>query len=174
MLISDSAIRRVALELEGHAELNGWDQPAKLYALVSSAELSAIEPELAQQLGLDPDGDPAAFTSIEQESLPLDQSLEESLIHLVWPEQVQGCAAVLERLMLPPAAESDMPDDPAAVEAYVAAHPDRYEVRIVAAVSRDGSQHSIVRLRDRPDDQLLEGPDLVPTLTTLLTQTLSE
>lgn len=171
---ADSAIRRVALEIEAHAKELGWDQPARLYALVPTVQLITHEPALAASLGLDSDVATDDLTPIEQDRLPSEQSLEQMLMQMTWPEQVHGCAAVLERLMLPPDAEADLPDDPEALASFVAGHPDRYDVRIVAAVSRAEVRHSTVRLRDRPDDELLEGPDLVPTLTALLSQTLAQ
>jgi hypothetical protein len=75
--------------------------------------------------------------------------------------------------MLPPEAEDDLPDDPDALVEAVAAHPDRREVRLVAAVTRDGSRHSAVRAREPEDAPLLEGPDLVPGLLDHLFRTLS-
>jgi hypothetical protein len=52
-----------------------------------------------------------------------------------------------------------------------AQHPDRQEVRLVAAVTRGGAVHSAVRGRHE-DAELLEGPDLVPGLVGLLRRTL--
>ncbi|MDX6278826.1 MAG: hypothetical protein QOJ72_2954, partial [Nocardioidaceae bacterium] len=84
-----------------------------------------------------------------------------------------GCAAVIERIMLPPEAEESLPDDPDDLLAVVAVHPDRREVRLVAAVTRDGRAHSAVRAREPRDAELLEGPDLVPGLIEHLRRTLA-
>jgi hypothetical protein len=54
----------------------------------------------------------------------------------------------------------------------VADHPDRRDVRLVAAVTRDGARHSAVRAREPDDAPLLEGPDLVPGLLDTLSRTL--
>lgn len=170
----DSPIRQVALEIESHAADTGWDQPPRLFALVSTAELVEQEPTLADQLGIEGEVAAGALSSVEQEELPTGDDFEAALAQIGWPEQVLGCAAVLERIMLPPTAEDLMPDDPAAVERYAADHPDRQEVRIVAAVDRAGNCHSTVRARGSDDAELLEGPDLVPTLISLLKQTLAE
>ncbi|MDP9444195.1 MAG: hypothetical protein M3P83_07545 [Actinomycetota bacterium] len=41
------------VEVEAHADAAGWDQPARIYALVPTDELLAREPALATTLGLD-------------------------------------------------------------------------------------------------------------------------
>ena len=66
-----------------------------------------------------------------------------------------------------------MPDDPDEMLMAAAAHPDRQEVRLIAAVTRDGAAHSAVRAREPDDAELLEGPDLVPGLIEQLRQTLA-
>ncbi len=75
--------------------------------------------------------------------------------------------------MLPPSAEEALPDDSEQLRAYAAEHPERQEVRIVAAVLRDGRAHCALRVRghDEPQD-LVEGPALVPGLVRLLADTL--
>ena len=165
-------LRDVALEIEQHVGEDGWDQPVRLFALVPTAELVAREPGLAEQLGEQLSADPHALTSIEQD-VPQDRDLETLLGAIEWPDAVLGCAVVVERLMLPAEAEDDLPDDPQALAEAVAAHPERREVRLVAAVTRDGARHSIVRGRDGSADDLLEGPDLVPGLLDPLLQTLA-
>ena len=72
-----------------------------------TADLIASEPGLADQLS----DDPASITPVEQE-LPADRELEDLLTEIVWPDTVAGCAAVVERIMLPPEAEASLPDDP--------------------------------------------------------------
>lgn len=173
-LMPDSPLRQVALEIEAHVAEAGWDQAPRLYALVPTADLLAQEPALAEQLGITADAPAGLFTSIEQESLPADRSLEDALAQMMWPEQVVGCAAVVERIMLPPEVEDDLPDDPDILLDFVASHPARQEVRLVAAVTRDGTVHSAVRARTPEDSALLEGPDLVPGLVAQLQQTLAD
>jgi hypothetical protein len=168
-LMPDSPLRRATLEVESHVGAQGWDQAPRLFALVPTAELAAREPALAAQLSDDPEG----FTSVEQDGIPADRSLEDVLIDITWPDTVAGCAAVIERIMLPPEAEDSLPDDPDDLLAVVAAHPDRREVRLVAAVTRDGQAHSAVRAREPRDAELLEGPDLVPSLIEHLLRTLA-
>ncbi|OUZ08835.1 hypothetical protein BHE97_11895 [Aeromicrobium sp. PE09-221] len=162
----DSPVRQAALEVERHVAEAGWDQPPRLFALVSTEQLRRLHPELADQL----DGD---YTPVEQEQLGVERPVEEILPTIMWPETVDGCAVVIERVMLPPSAEADLPDDPDELADHVAAHPERQEVRIVAAVLRDGSAHTGVRARDGEDPPLLEGPDLVPGLVELLRASMS-
>jgi len=128
------------------------------------------EPQLAEAMGIDAEA--TGYSSIEQDSVPSD--LEDALAHMMWPEQVVGCAVVVERIMLPPAAEEDLPEDPEELLSFVAAHPDRQEVRLLAAVTRHGEVHSAVRARAPRDSELLEGPDLVPGLIAQLQQTLAD
>jgi len=168
-LMPDSPLRRATLEVESHVGALGWDQPPRLFALVPTAELAAREPALADQLSDDPDG----MTPVEQDGIPTDRSLEDVLIDITWPDTVAGCAAVIERIMLPPEAEDSLPDDPDELVAAAAAHPDRREVRLVAAVTRDGRAHSTVRAREPHNAELLEGPDLVPGLIEHLRRTLA-
>ena len=170
----DSPLRQVALEIEAHVAEAGWDQAPRLYALVPTADLLAREPELAAKLGISDGVRHNVFTSIEQESLPQDVSLEDALAQMMWPEQVVGCAVAIERIMLPPEVEDNLPADPDALLDVVASHPERQEVRLVAAVTRDGTVHSAVRARTPEDSVLLEGPDLVPGLIAQLQQTLAD
>lgn len=173
-LTPDSPLRQVTLEIESDVAQAGWDQPPRLYALVPTGDLIAHEPALAAQLGIEGDAADGSFTSVEQEPIPVGHSFEDTLAEMMWPEQVVGCAAVIERIMLPPAAEEAMPVAPDDIERYVAKHPERQEVRIVASAIRDGQSHSTVRARSPQDAELLEGPDLVPALIELLKQTLAD
>ena len=165
-----TALQDVVTELERHAAEVGWDQPAALYALVSTAELVAREPGLAEVLT-----DASDLTPVEQEGIdPTNLAhLEAFLQQIAWPEEVAGVAAVVERLVLPPEAEGDVPEEPAAAAAYAAEHPDRQEVRIVAAATRDGEAWCTLRFRAYDeDDKVLAAPDLVPPLVGLLRATL--
>ena len=75
--------------------------------------------------------------------------------------------------MLPPGADAQLPDDPRSAEEYAAEHPDRQEVRIVAAATRDGSTHCALRMRSHDDAlSVVEAPDLVPGLLQLVRSTL--
>lgn len=175
MRVSERGLRHAVREIDASLTGNGWDQPARLYALVDTARLVAQQPGLAERLtgGSDEPVDGAALTAVEQDPLDADRSLEEVLAGIEWPPEVDGCAAAVERLVLPPSAEGALPDDAAALRTYAAAHPERQEVRIVAAALRDGTGHCALRVRGHDDPrELLEGPDLVPGLVRLLADTL--
>ena len=169
----DLPLRSVVLEIERHAAEAGWDQPARLFALVPTAELLEQEPGLAGLVGVDPETDlTGSLTPVEQEELPADQPVEELLTQLTWPQEVFGTAVVVERLVLPPSV-GELPEDPSSAQELAESHPDRQEVRMVAAATRAGSRYCALRLRSHDDAfAVIEGPDLVPALLELLTSTL--
>ncbi|MCW2791444.1 MAG: hypothetical protein JWO76_542 [Nocardioides sp.] len=171
----DPALAAAILEIESHIASGGWDQPARLYALVHTAQLVEREPALAAAMGLDAASAEGSLTPIEQDQLTPDRPLESVLESIVWPADVAGCAAVVERLVLPPDADADIPEDPARAEEFAREHPDRQEVRIVAGATRTGSTYCALRLRAHDDDQsVVGGGDLVPGLLALLGATLEE
>ncbi len=171
----DPALAAAVLEIESHLAGDGWDQPARLYALVDTAALVEREPGLAAATGLDDASAHGSLTPIEQDLLAPDQPLESVLQSITWPPGVAGCAAVVERLVLPPDADEQIPDDPAAAAEFAREHPDRQEVRIVAGATRAGSTYCALRLRAHDDDQsVVGGPDLVPGLIELLVATLHD
>jgi len=174
-LDTDPALAAAVLEIETHVSDAGWDQPARLYALVDTARLAAQEPTLAESMGLSEPSAQGSFTPIEQDQLRPDQPLESVLEQIVWPSEVTGCAAVVERLVLPPGADDHLPDDPVAAEEFARDHPDRQEVRIVAGATRAGSTYCALRLRAHDDIQsVVAGVDLVPLLLQLLVSTLED
>ncbi len=169
----DPALAAAVLEIESHIADGGWDQPGRLYALVDTAQLVRREPALASAMGLDDASAEGSLTPVEQDQLPADHRLEDTLESIVWPPEVTGCAAVVERLVLPPDADEALPEDPSGAEEYAREHPDRHEVRIVAGVTRAGSSYCALRLRAHDDDQsVVGGADLVPGLIALLGATL--
>jgi hypothetical protein len=168
----DPALAAAVLEIESHTAEGGWDQPGRLYALVATAELVRREPALASAMGLDHASAAGSLTPVEQEQLPAER-LETALTSITWPVGVSGCAAVVERLVLPPTADDAIPDDPAEAATYAAEHPDRQEVRMVVGVTRAGASYCALRLRAHDDDQsVVGGADLVPELIALLGATL--
>jgi hypothetical protein len=171
----DPALAAAVLEIESHIASAGWDQPARLYALVDTASLVVHEPALAAAMGLDSASAEGSLTPIEQDQLAPDQPLEVVLQSISWPPGVVGCAAVVERLVLPPGADDAIPDDPAAAAKVALEHPDRQEVRIVAGATRAGATYCALRLRSHDDDQsVVGGGDLVPGLLELLVATLED
>jgi hypothetical protein len=174
-LPEDPALAAAILEIEAHVAQEGWDQPARLYALVDTATLVAQEPALAAAMAIDGPGDDGSFTPIEQDALPPGQVLEDALHTIAWPESVAGCAAVIERLVLPPDVDDEIPDDPTAAELFAREHPHRQEVRMVAGVTRAGASYCALRLRAHDDEQsVVNGTELVPGLLDLLHATLHD
>jgi hypothetical protein len=168
------ALRIAVVEVERHASGSGWDQPARLFALVPTVELAAAEPHLAAELGIT-DGSQQVLTPVEQELEEDQRSLDDLLGEIMWPESVVGALAVLERVVLPPQAESAVPDDPADAMAFAAEHPDREDVRIAVGVLRSGEAHCVLRMRSHDDeDALIHGSDVVPHLVQALRETLVE
>jgi hypothetical protein len=169
----DPLLRNAVREIEAHAATSGWDQPARLYALVPTADLLVREPALAAVMGLDASTAGDSLTPVEQDEVPAETPLESVLEDIMWPDEVVGCAAVVERLVLPPTADDQLPSDPAEAERFAAEHPEREEVRIVAAATRAGSTYCALRLRAHDDAlSVVESPDLVPALLQLLQTTL--
>jgi hypothetical protein len=172
-LDADPALASAVLEIEEHISAAGWDQPARLYALVDTAQLVAHEPALAASMGLDDTSELGSLTAIEQDQLNPEVELEHALESITWPPNVLGCAAVVERLVLPPDVDDAIPDDADEALEFAREHPDRQEVRIVAGATRHGSTYCALRLRAHDDDQsVVGGIDLVPGLLALLSATL--
>lgn len=167
----NDALVAALLEIERHVSRAGWDQPARLFALVRTTDLLAAEPALAEQLVLPPGRSEDALSSVEQEDFHAGEALLEALAGIAWPPTVFGCAVAVERSFLPADAEGDLPADLEEAARVVAEHPRRQDVRVVVGVLRDGSRHGLARLVSNPED-LLGGEDLVPGLTTALTATL--
>jgi len=169
----DAVLQAAVREIEAHAAEQGWDQPARLYALVPTSDLLAREPHLATAMGLDEASAAGSLTPVEQDRMPAGKTLEQVLGQIMWPAEVFGCAAVVERLVLPSGADEQMPEDPEAAQEYVASHPSRQEVRIVAGATRGGRTYCALRLKSHDHDQaVLESADLVPVLLQLLSGTL--
>lgn len=177
--LAGTPLTRAVLEIDEYAAGLGWDQPARLFALVDTAQLRAEEPSLAAQLAPGAHQDEAAgtYTPVEQEALPAGTALDEFLGTVAWPGAVAGCALTVERLMLPPSAEESVPDglDGSRLAEWVAAHPERQEVRMTVAVLRDGARDSALRLRDKDSaTEVLTGAGLVPGLADALAATFED
>jgi len=167
-----SPLVTTALETERHVASAGWDQPPRLFALVRTAGLIEREPHLRAQLG---EGQEDTLTAIEQEDLPESSSLESVLARLAWPAEVDGVALAVERLVVPPDAERDLPENAQEAAETLAAHPDRKDVRLLVAVLRDGESACLLRQRDHDtDDKVASGPDIAPGLVQALSATLQD
>ncbi|MEU6775413.1 PPA1309 family protein [Streptomyces sp. NPDC046759] len=172
-----SPLTRAVLEIDEYVSGLGWDQPARLFALVDTARLRDQEPALAAQLGLEDESASTGLTPIEQDEIPSGKPLDEFLGTIAWPDAVTGCALSVERLMLPPSAEAQVPENlsEARLTRWVAEHPERQEVRMTVAVLRDGGRESALRLREKDTaTEVLTGPDLVPGLAEALAATFED
>lgn len=161
-----------AADTERHVARAGWDQPPRMFALVRNSLLLEREPSMAEQLtGADPRG----YTAVEQEGLPRTNDLESLLARVAWPEEVSGAALAVERIVVPPEAERDLPAEREAATEHLAAHPDRRDVRLLVAVTRDGDSVCLLRQRDHDDDDAVAlGKDIAPGLVHALSVTLED
>ncbi|MGL5909966.1 MAG: PPA1309 family protein [Phycicoccus sp.] len=161
-----------ALDTERHVASAGWDQPMRLFALVPTAELVEREPQLAGSLARH-DTVTGALSAVEQDDLPDGHRIDDVLARIAWPHRVAGCALAVERVVIPPSAEHDLPGDEAEALATVTRHPLRKDVRLVVAVMRDGRSVCVLRQRDHDqDDRVATGEDLAPGLVHALRDTL--
>lgn len=155
-------------DIERYVTSNGWDQPARLFGLVTTGALLELEPQLRGRI---PDSAPDALTAIEQDEFAVGDDLFKRLEGIAWPASIEGCAIALERSFLSPEYEEQIPTDPEAAVDFVAKHDARIDVRVVVGALRDGSQHGLARLVSNPDE-LLGSEDLVPGLADALRATL--
>ncbi len=182
------AIGRAVRELETHVGAGGWDGPWRLFALIRTGEALERDPRLADQLPADvvvaARLDPEHLTAVEQEDLPAADTIEGLLGHIAWPQSVDGAALVVERIVIPPEVEATMPrgsdGDPASDAnpdvdpvQWLADHPARRDVRLAAAVLRDGTNACAIRAKEHDDDlRVAVGPDLIPGMISALRTTL--
>ena len=82
----------------------------------------------------------------------------------------------LERVVVPPEAERDLPADPEqAVELPRRARRPAQDVRLVVGVLRDGTAMCALRQREHDEDAAVAvGPDLVPGLVHALLATFAD
>lgn len=188
-----SNVAALAREVEEFVAATGWEQQPQLFALVPTAELLRQQPDLAGQLDAS-----SSLTPVAQDSLP-EGDLADALARIAWPDTVHGCALAQEIIVLPPEAESELPDvddtagtsDLERLRQAAADHPRRTEARLVAAVLRDGGAACVLRLRgvlpppsagdtgepgddagDDAGDEIIEHPELAPNLVDALRATL--
>jgi hypothetical protein len=174
---AERALAEAVVEIERHVATGGWDGPVRVFALVRTQDALAAQPALAEQLPPEvlaaAQADPQHLTSVEQEGLPAGDDLEGLLGALAWPPTVAGAAVTVERIVLPPEAEQDLPADPEAAVAALLAHPQRQDVRLAVGVLRDGgARWCAVRQRALDADGAVgQGPDVVPGLAEALLAT---
>ncbi len=162
------------IEVERYVGRAGWDQPARLFALVPTEQLLEVEPSLVDQLSAT---GPDALSSVEQDDFHPGTDLMSALSQIYWPPTVAGCALSTERSFLTADLEAEIPDDPELAAEFVANHPKRQDLRVVAGAVRatDGTvlTHCVARVASNPDD-LLVGADMVPALVQAVAWTLQE
>lgn len=141
-------------EIDSYVDAFGWDGPVRLFALVDSAALDV--PEVAPS--------PTPLTAIEQDRLPQAETIEELLAQIAWPEQVDGCAVSVERVIV-------QRDDSTVIGPQEAlTDPDRRDVRLTVGVLRSGETWCAVRFKGI--DDVVESSDAVPGVIELLRATL--
>jgi hypothetical protein len=151
------ALERTTRDLDVYVATDGWDQPARLFAISDTSQLLEREPSLAAQLSGSAADSP--WTTIEQEGLPAHTDLDELLGGIGWPPSVDGVAVSAERIMVSPVGTD---------------RESAHELRLTMAVLRDGSRCTVLRLRlhDSPETVVV-GEDLITGLGDLLMHTLS-
>lgn len=155
-MTKDSVLEDTVRELDQHVADGGWDQPARLFAIVPTADLATDHPELVSA------DNAGRFTFVEQDA-PLDnENLIVSLEQISWPAQIMGAALAIERLIsLQPDDEVD-PDEQSQTQ----------ELRVIALVMRDGRNVNAIRQRSFDDvSNVAVASDLVPALNKALLQT---
>jgi len=155
-------------DVERHVASLGWDQPARLFALVTTKDLLEREPQL---VGRVPQGADDAMSAVEQDEFTATDNIFKRLGEIYFPETVEGVALALERTVLPAEYENEVPAGDEAASDFVRKHPKKVDVRIVVGVTRDGARHGVARLKSDPDE-LLGSEDLVPGLADALFETL--
>ncbi|MGI4894428.1 MAG: PPA1309 family protein [Janthinobacterium lividum] len=176
-----SGLWRTVAEIERHVAADGWGAPLRLFALVRTAEALRRDPDLAHRLPAnivaEAHADASHLTSVEQEGVPAGGDLDDLLAQLAWPDGVDGAALVVERILVPPAADTQVraqtsPDDEEGHARALAAHPKAQDVRIAVGVLRDGRHECAVRSRSKDSDgEVAMGSDLVPGLVDALRAT---
>lgn len=146
---SPSALETSVDELTAELDRAGWGQPTRLFALVASDLLLADEPGLAAELDLEP----GTLTAIEQDGFDTEVPLAQMLERIAWPEAVIGAAIAIEQVVLPPAAEAELPEsaDPTEVAEAAAADPRATSLRIIAAVTRNGLEDTVFVVDSHPE-----------------------
>lgn len=176
---AQAALRDAVLDIDRFVAKDGWDGPVRVFALVKALPALQANPDLAEELPEDVAAsavtNPDVIFSVEQEGLPQATTLEELLAQLAWPSEVDGAAIVAERIIVPPSAEKDLPDDPEQALLALSNHPDRQDVRMVVGVTRAGQSWCAIRTQaNDSDDAVVESADAVPGLVAALQSTFDD
>ncbi len=176
--LEELTLANTVQEIETHVAQGGWDGPPRVFAIIRTKEALETTPELATQMPellVQLEANELSMLSIEQEGLPDTETLEELLGSLTWPSTVHGAGIVVERVMVPPEAEAQMPADLDEALAFLHDHPQREDVRLAVGVLRDGPSWCAIRTRRHDDaSKVATGPDLVPGLVAGLRATFED
>jgi len=153
---NDSVLADTVRELDQHVAAAGWDQSARLFAIVPTLDLATDHPELVSG------ENSGQFMFVEQDA-PLDnENVIASLEQISWPAEITGAALAIERLI------SMQPDD----EVDFNSESQTKELRLIALVMRDGTNMNAIRQRSFDEDpDVAIASDLVPALNKALLQT---
>lgn len=156
VMSADLVLAETVRELDQHVAEGGWDQAARLFAIVLTADLATDHPELVS------DSKAGQFMFVEQDA-PIDnENLIGSLEQISWPAEITGAALAIERLI------SMQPDQ----EIDADTESQTQELRIIALVMRDGTNINAIRQRLHDDEtNVAVASDLVPALNKALLQT---
>lgn len=167
---STDALTAALTEIDRFLGADGWGLSPRLFALVPTLDLMVAEPSLAGQLSA---GSEDSLSSIEQEDFHPGDRVERALGRILWPPSVMGAAVSLERVFLPADEEAGVPENPEEAVRYVASHPHRQDLRVVAGAMRDGAHFAVARVLGHPDD-LLGAENLAPSLEAALLGTFDD
>ena len=152
-----------ALDTERHVARSGWDQPVRLFALVPTQDLLAARTAPRRRDGRPRRRRGGAERRRAGRAAARPRAWRTCSPGSPGPTQVAGCALAVERIVVPPEAERELPDDDAEALRAVAEHPGRADVRLLVAVTRDGSARCLLRQRDHDsDDRVALGEDIAP------------
>lgn len=167
-----SPLTRCAVETEAHVATLGWGQGPRLFALARNGELLRRQPALAAMLA---DADPDEYSAIEQEGAIDNDDLEKALGHTAWPDDVEGVALAVERVVMPPRTAGDAFGRPATTQSDAITQADREDVRLLVAALRNGEIITLVRRKAQDsDDKVAIGANVAPGLVEALKATLRD
>ena len=164
-----------ALDTERHVAAAGWDQNPRLFALVPTADLVEREPQLRGRAGPRRPRRRRAARRSSRRTCRATSSSSPCSAGIAWPETVAGAALAVERIVVPPEAERDLPENPSRRSTPSPPTPTGSDVRLLVAVTRDGQSRCLLRQRAHDsDDQVALGDDIAPGLVHALRATLQD
>lgn len=156
-LQAELALQAAVLDIDRFTEPHGWDQPAQLFALVSTKDFIKAEPKLAEELAIT---ERDSYTCVAQDGFHGGADLAEALARISWPDSVQGCAIALERWVY-------LNDDN--LDSAELHEENRRDIRLIVGVLRSGESFGVARIKIEQD--LVQATNLVPGLNEALLAT---